>query len=134
MWPSRASIPIAATAPSTVTSLRPHFPVRPGPRLGFFPGSRLAQPRCLAVDVDHTLLVNGQPHPAVVNLLRERVGDGWELLIWSMRGREHAERAARLAGLDGVAICASKPGCVVDDQGLDWLRQVELVKVAYVEA
>lgn len=114
-----------------MTNLRPHFPVRLGPRLGFFPGSRFPQPRCLAVDVDHTLLVNGQPHPPVVNLLRERVGDGWELLIWSMRGREHAERVARLTGLDDVPICASKPGCVVDDQGLDWLRQVELVTVAH---
>lgn len=112
-------------------ALRPRFPVRPGPRLGYFPGPRFERPRCLAVDVDDTLLVKGQPNPVVVNLLRKRIDDGWELLLWSMQGREHAQQAAQLAGLEGVAICSSKPGCLVDDQGLDWLRKVDLVRVIH---
>ena len=133
MWPSRASIPIAATAPSTVTNLRPHFPARLGPHLGFFPGSRFEKPKCLAVDVDGCLIRNGAVNDMVLEFVQEKLAEGWGLLVWSMRGEKHAKKAAKLAGLDSVAICASKPGCVVDDRGLDWLREVDLVTVGYGE-
>lgn len=90
---------------------------------------RYSPPRCLAVDVDGTLVERGTPNPAVVDLIRERAAQGWDVVIWSMRGRAYAQAAATLAGVQEVAVCISKPGIVVDDQGLAWLGRVQVVRM-----
>ena len=79
--------------------------------------------------MDGTLVIDGAVNTLVMEFAQERIEAGWDLLLWSMRGRKHAKHAASLAGLDDVAICTSKPGCVVDDRGLDWLKEVDLVRL-----
>ena len=79
-------------------------------------------PRVLAVDVDGTLIDGWRTNPSIVELVRQQASAGWDVVIWSMRGRLYAERAAALAGVSDLAICIGKPGYIIDDQGLDWLR------------
>ena len=88
---------------------------------------RLPPPKCMAVDVDGTLIVGGEVNAEIVESMRRHHAAGWELVIWSMRGRANAERAAADAGLSEVAVCISKPGIIVDDDGLEWLRGVEVL-------
>lgn len=77
-------------------------------------------PRCLAIDVDGVLLVRGQIDQRVVEHARLRISEGWDVYVWSSRGRAHAERACKMAGLDVPAI--SKPGYILDDKGWGWTR------------
>jgi hypothetical protein len=88
---------------------------------------RLPPPKCLAVDVDGTLITSQGVNPTLVEEIRERHADGFDVVVWSMRGRAYAERAAEAAGISDLVVCISKPGYIVDDVGLDWLRDVVVV-------
>ena len=55
-------------------------------------------PRVIFCDVDGTLIVSGMVNARLVDWLRLRHADGFELVLWSSRGREHAEKAAFIAG------------------------------------
>lgn len=90
---------------------------------------RFAPPRVLAVDVDGTLIDGGRAHPSIVELVQRQAAAGWDVLIWSMRGRRYAEQAAAFAGLAELVTCVGKPGVIVDDQGLDWLRDVRVQRM-----
>lgn len=90
----------------------------------------LPPPRCLAVDVDHTLIRQGRPDLGVVTLIRERAADGWDVVVWSMRGRHYAQNAANVCGIAALVVCVGKPGVILDDQGLDWLRGAQVVRPA----
>ena len=87
-----------------------------------------APPRCIAVDVDDTLIRHGQPNPSLVTLIRDRAAVGWDVIVWSMRGRAYAQAAATVCGIAELVVCVSKPGVVVDDKGLDWLRFSQVVR------
>lgn len=88
-------------------------------------------PRAIFVDVDGTLIsCVGQVNTTLLQFLRERKADGYELTLWSMRGREHAEAAVGHADCEGLFNhVISKPGYVVDDKGLTWLRDVGIIPV-----
>lgn len=94
-------------------------------------GRRLPPPSCVAVDVDGTLFSSKRPrllNSRLVALLRKRSAQGWEIIIWSMRGTAYARRAAYAAGLADVAICIAKPSVIIDDRGLEWLRSAQVVQ------
>ena len=86
----------------------------------------LPPPRCIAIDVDGTLITDGRVNQPLVDYARGAAEAGFDILIWSMRGRIHAERAMQAAGLTDVARAISKPGLIIDDQGLTWLRHVRI--------
>ena len=91
----------------------------------------MPSPRCIAVDVDGTLFSAKRPRRVnrrLVSSVRAKANEGWDVIVWSMRGSVYARRAARAAGLDDVAVCVSKPGVIVDDIGLDWLRGCRVVR------
>ncbi len=89
----------------------------------------LPLPRCIAIDVDDTLIRKGQPNYDMVSMIRDRVADGWDIIVWSMRGRVYAQSAATVCGIADVVVCVSKPGIIVDDQGLAWLGRVQVVRM-----
>lgn len=83
---------------------------------------RLPPPRVIAVDVDGTLLLDrGRINAPLVESLKAKADDGFDLIVWSMRGRAYAQAAADRCGLD-AAVCVGKPGMIIDDCGIDWLR------------
>ena len=87
-----------------------------------------APPRCIAIDVDDTLIRKGQPNYDMVSMIRDRVADGWDIIVWSMRGRVYAQSAAAVCGIADLVVCISKPGVIVDDKGLDWLRFSQVIR------
>ena len=80
-------------------------------------------PRVIFCDVDGTLITSGQVNARLVDWLRSRHSEGYELVLWSSRGREHAEKAASIAGCaDLFRAIVSKPGYIVDDKGWSWIK------------
>ena len=89
----------------------------------------LPPPRCMAVDVDGTLIINGRVNQAMVESVNKALADGYQIIVWSMRGRAYAEAAAARVGLTGDDVqCCSKPGVIVDDVGLEWLKGVRVLR------
>lgn len=85
--------------------------------------------KVIAVDVDDTLIVNGLPNAALIEWLECRKAEGFSLTLWSMRGREHAHRAAVLSGtVELFDAITSKPGYIVDDKGWGWIQYTHVVK------
>ena len=79
-------------------------------------------PRWIYVDVDGTLLIRGQPNEQLIDWLREKHADGFKLVLWSARGRDHARATAEAFGIDNLfEAILSKPGYVVDDRGWRWI-------------
>jgi hypothetical protein len=80
-------------------------------------------PKVLAIDVDKTLIINGKPNALLVEGIRLRHSEGFQIIVWSSRGEANSIRAVELCGLsDVVSYCISKPGYIVDDQGWRWIK------------
>ena len=89
----------------------------------------LQRPRVIFVDVDGTLIVNGRLNKPLVDRLKRKYADGFALVLWSMRGREHAYTEAAKHGVaDLFAFIISKPGEIIDDRGTTWLKGVKITK------
>jgi hydroxymethylpyrimidine pyrophosphatase-like HAD family hydrolase len=85
-------------------------------------------PRVIAVDVDGTLLISGQPNTKLIAFLRTKKEEGFTLHLWSSRGETHARRTAEAFGVtDLFHVICSKPGFVIDDQGWNWIRYTAIV-------
>jgi predicted mannosyl-3-phosphoglycerate phosphatase (HAD superfamily) len=88
----------------------------------------IERPRVIFVDVDGTLSLRGNPNAPLVKFLRRRKSEGFEIVLWSMRGARYAHEAAKAFGvLDLFDAIVSKPGFVVDDKGLEWLRSAMIL-------
>lgn len=86
-------------------------------------------PSVIAVDVDGTLLINGQLNQELVTWCRKKKAEGFFMMLWSAAGQKHAENASEMAGLNDVFdLILSKPGYVVDDQGWSWVKYTQIVK------
>lgn len=89
----------------------------------------LPQRRIGAVDVDRTLILEGEVNEAVVEWVRDRKREGFFLVLWSARGKRYAEAAARKAGLEeAFDVVMGKPGVIVDDEGWGWAKRVPVVR------
>ncbi len=91
------------------------------------------------VDCDHTLIEwsplkevapltlvspkgchNVYPMQKNIDLIRELRAVGWEIIVWSQGGVEHAERVVKLLKIeDLVDVIVSKPSLYVDDLPLE---------------
>ena len=86
-------------------------------------------PRVLAVDVDGTLSNRGNLNADVLAFVRRRRAEGFGTFLWSMRGEVYARAAAEAFGCAGdFDHIIGKPGFVLDDQGLLWLRETQIVR------
>jgi hydroxymethylpyrimidine pyrophosphatase-like HAD family hydrolase len=91
-------------------------------------GQQYQPARVMAVDVDGTLVRDGRLVQPLVTWLREQREKGFRLMLWSARGKDHAENAVKLFELHGLFDdVVGKPGYVVDDQGWDWTRYTCIV-------
>jgi hydroxymethylpyrimidine pyrophosphatase-like HAD family hydrolase len=91
-------------------------------------GQQYQPARVMAVDVDGTLVRDGRLVQPLVVWLREQREKGFRLMLWSARGKNHAENAVKLFDLHGLFDdVVGKPGYVVDDQGWDWTRYTHIV-------
>lgn len=87
------------------------------------------RPKVIAIDVDGTLFDRrGHLNQRMVDWINAKYEDSYQIMIWSMRGREHAELAAERAGLWDIAQCCAKPGYVVDDKGWSWVKGTKVIK------
>lgn len=86
-------------------------------------------PKVIAIDVDKTLIKrSGAVNSEIVNWARHQHQEGYQIIIWSSRGAENAQKAAELAKLtDIILIAMSKPGFVVDDKGWQWIKYTKVV-------
>jgi len=100
-----------------------------------FIGQKHPFTKCVAIDVDDTLVINERLNTAVVDYAKERQAAGFEILLWSARGREHAEQIADKFGIrDLFSSIISKPGYIVDDMAWSWTRYTRVVKMTTLVA
>jgi hydroxymethylpyrimidine pyrophosphatase-like HAD family hydrolase len=67
--------------------------------------------KCVAVDVDGTLIRAGVINQRVVEWCRRQKAKGNTMILWSMRGEEYARRAAALPGVPNLlAVITIKGG------------------------
>lgn len=95
-----------------------------------FIGQKHPFTKCVAIDVDETLVVDGKLNTCVIDYAKDRKAAGFEIILWSARGREHAcQTAERFGIVDLFSSIISKPGYVVDDMGWAWTRYTRVVKM-----
>jgi hydroxymethylpyrimidine pyrophosphatase-like HAD family hydrolase len=94
------------------------------------PGQKYSPPKVMAVDVDGTLVCDGRVTPELIAWLQARKADGFRLMLWSARGRDHAAGAIATFDLpaDLFDDVISKPGYVLDNCGWEWTRFTQVVK------
>ncbi len=81
------------------------------------------------MDVDGTIDIRGRCNTALVQKLWGLKSKGYELTLWSARGRQYAEKVAQKHGIQELfAIINGKPEIIMDNAGLKWLRNVKVVK------
>lgn len=89
----------------------------------------MTKPQTIAVDVDGTLLKNGQPNSEIITWLRKAQAQGYTLFLWSARGEEHARRSAERCGVtDMFRVILAKPGTILDDAGWGWIRYTRTIR------
>jgi len=80
------------------------------------------------VDVDGVLLIGGAYSNDNVDRVKELHHNGFELVLWSSRGREHAERVAKETEITELfTAILSKPSYIIDDKGWTWTRFVRCI-------
>lgn len=85
-------------------------------------------PKVVAVDVDGTLQIRGEPNEKLIEWCREKRADGFSLMLWSSRGEVNARHYAELFGVvDLFDVICSKPGYIVDDKGWRWTQYTRIV-------
>jgi ribonucleotide monophosphatase NagD (HAD superfamily) len=90
----------------------------------------LPPPRVIAVDVDGTLHLRGEPNTRAIAWLTERKAEGYKLTLWSMRGEAHARRiASQLNCLELFDCVTSKPGFILDDEGWAWIKRTKVMRI-----
>ena len=79
--------------------------------------------KCIAVDVDGTLLVQGKLNTRLAAIAKQKKMEGFEVILWSARGKKHAEHVAQSLGVtDCFTVIISKPGYITDDRGWGWIK------------
>ena len=85
--------------------------------------------KTIAVDVDGTLLIRGKANSKLIDWLRKKKSDGFDLVLWSARGEEHARRVSERFEISELfTVILSKPGHIVDDKGWNWVRFTKLIR------
>lgn len=81
-------------------------------------------PKCIAIDVDGTLIdAKGQLNRPLVEWARMKKAQGFEVILWTARGRQHAEQTAKQHRITACfTAIIGKPGFIVDDLGWDWIQ------------
>ena len=89
--------------------------------------------RSIFVDVDGTLISRGKLNQAIVDYCRRMRFEGFDVVLWSARGRAHAENAAMKYGLDFFTAVLGKPGYIIDDIGWSWINNTKVLALEDIE-
>ena len=85
--------------------------------------------KVIAVDVDGTLLRYGKPNKKIIDYIKKQHSEGYTMLLWSARGKDHAEKAAVKCGIDKLfQVIISKPSFIIDDKGWSWIKYTRRIK------
>lgn len=91
---------------------------------------KLPPPRVIAVDVDGTLHIRGEPNTKAIEWLKARKAEGFTLMLWSMRGERHARLISEQMGCAALFdLVVSKPGFILDDEGWGWIKRTRVIRV-----
>jgi hypothetical protein len=87
--------------------------------------------KSIFVDVDGTLVLNGgRLNATLVEFCRLRKAEGFDVILWSARGKEHALKAATFFDVaDAFTAILPKPGYIVDDKGWTWTRFTKCLRI-----
>jgi hydroxymethylpyrimidine pyrophosphatase-like HAD family hydrolase len=86
--------------------------------------------RCAAVDVDGTLLINGELNQDLREWIEDKKEKRIELILWSARGRDYALRFAEKFEIEHLFdAIISKPGVIVDDKGWGWIEETQVIRI-----
>ena len=84
--------------------------------------------KCIAIDVDGTLVINGKLNRRLATWAAKKKASGFEVILWSAQGKKHAEKIARKFRVeDNFSVILSKPGYVVDDLGWSWVKYTRVI-------
>lgn len=79
--------------------------------------------RCIGVDIDGTLIRGGRLNEDLAAWAKRKKDEGFDVMLWSARGREYAEAVAAKFGIeDHFTVICGKPGYIVDDMGWNWIK------------
>lgn len=82
-----------------------------------------AKSNLVAVDVDNTLIIDGECNENLVEWIKYQKNKGVDFMLWSARGETHARAAAEKFNItDLFQTIISKPAAIVDDKGWSWTR------------
>jgi len=85
--------------------------------------------RCIGIDVDGTLVRKGRLDRRLADWAKEKKEEGFEVILWTARGRDHALRTAKKFEIeDHFTAIIGKPGYVVDDLGWTWVKFTRVVR------
>ena len=85
--------------------------------------------KTIYVDVDGTLLIKDRINIRLVAYIKRMKQSGYEVNIWSMRGKKYAEKWCIRAGLKYyITHCLGKPGMIIDDEGWSWTKNCKVSK------
>ena len=84
--------------------------------------------KCIAIDVDGTLVISGRLNLNLATWAKERKEQGFEVILWSARGRQYAiDQATKYGVTDCFTVIISKPGFIVDDLGWSWVKYTQIL-------
>ena len=85
--------------------------------------------KCIAIDVDGTLLIRGKLNKALADWVKGQHDNGIETILWSARGKAHATKVAQSFDIEyHFDSIISKPGYIVDDLGWSWTKYTRVIK------
>ena len=98
------------------------------------PAQKFAPTRTIGVDVDGTLHTDGRLNRSVVAFCEKQKAAGFRIMLWSARGKEHAQAAADRLGVSHLFDdIVSKPGYVLDDPGWSWIKYTKVITTLAVD-
>ena len=89
--------------------------------------------KVIFIDVDGTLKLSIGLNQTLVDWCRTRKNEGFEIVLWSARGRVYAENYANQhERADLFSVIVSKPGYIVDDKGWGWIKYTNAIDLGEI--
>ena len=92
-------------------------------------GQKYPPTRCIGIDVDGTLIQDGRLNRRLAEWAKEKKAEGYEVILWTAQGADHARRVADAHGIAGnFTAIIGKPGFIVDDMGWRWVKYTKILR------
>lgn len=90
--------------------------------------------KSIFVDIDGTLISRGKLNHIIIEYCRHKKAEGFDIVLWSARGREYAEDIAAKFDLAGFfTAIIGKPGYIIDDIGWSWIKNTKHLTLDDIE-